>query len=118
MSSLRFSIGQQAAALLPDGDFFCALRRRFYARHLRKAGRFAALSGLKIFSCGNVSIGDDVHINLNVLIDAGGGEIEIGDNVLIGPYCVLRAADHRFSDPKTPIRLQGHEGGRIVIEED
>jgi acetyltransferase-like isoleucine patch superfamily enzyme len=49
---------------------------------------------------------------------ADDGEIVIGSDVMIGPYCVLRSADHVYSDPKTPMRLQGHAAGKIVIEDD
>jgi len=77
------------------------------------------MSGVKIFCPELLTIGDGVSINLGVLIDpCDGGQIEIGNNVLIGPYCVLRAADHVFVDPAVPIKLQGHAGGKIIIEDD
>jgi galactoside O-acetyltransferase len=64
---------------------------------------------------GSLTIGANCSFNNNVQIAASGGEIVIGDDVLIGPNAVLRAADHEFGDPNKPIRLQGHRRGRIEI---
>jgi len=36
---------------------------------------------------GNLKIGRDVHIDIGCVLE---GEIELGDGVVIGPYCVLR----------------------------
>lgn len=56
--------------------------------------------------------------NQNVLIDACSGFIKLGNNVIIGPNSVLRAANHIFTDLDKPIRYQGHSGGKIIIEDD
>jgi galactoside O-acetyltransferase len=64
-------------------------------------------------------IGDRVALNDNVMINADcGGKITIGNDVLIGPNTVIRAADHRFSDFGRPIVEQGHIGGSIDIGDD
>jgi acetyltransferase-like isoleucine patch superfamily enzyme len=113
------SFVQQFVALLPDGGIGLRARHYFYKRRLLKAGRFSSMSGLKIFAPERVSIGEGVSINIGVIIAASDGQgITVGDNVLIGPYCILRAADHRYEDPSTPIKEQGHVGGEIIIEED
>lgn len=65
-----------------------------------------------------LTIGNNCSFNHNVHIGASGGEIIIGDNVLIGPNVVLRASDHNFSSAEAPIRTQGHSFGRIVICDD
>jgi galactoside O-acetyltransferase len=64
---------------------------------------------------GSLTIGANCSFNHNVQLAASGGEILIGNDVLIGANTVLRAADHEFADPTTPIRLQGHRRGRIEI---
>jgi galactoside O-acetyltransferase len=64
---------------------------------------------------GSLTIGANCSFNHNVQLAASGGEIIIGNDVLIGANTVLRAADHEFSDPTKPIRLQGHRRGRIEI---
>lgn len=68
---------------------------------------------------GHLVIGNHVSLNANVYINAcSGGSIVIGDDVLIGPNVVIRASDHRFDSTSTPIRLQGHTVGTVVIEQD
>ena len=67
---------------------------------------------------GKLIIGDGCSINSNVQIGAASGEIEIGNNVLIGPNVVLRAADHRIERTDIPIIMQGHVAGKIIIEDD
>lgn len=64
-------------------------------------------------------IGDRVALNDNVMINADcGGRIIIGNDVLIGPNTVIRAADHRFGDRERPIAAQGHNPGSIEIGDD
>jgi galactoside O-acetyltransferase len=67
---------------------------------------------------GSLTIGTHCSFNHNVLLAASGGEILIGNDVLVGPNVVLRAADHQYADPTKPIRLQGHQRGRIEIGND
>ena len=67
---------------------------------------------------GVIKIGNNFALNSNTQLGASGGSIYIGDNVLIGPNCVLRAADHVFASLEKPIRFQGHQGGVITIEDD
>lgn len=68
---------------------------------------------------GFLRIGDWVTNNTNVQIGAAdGGDITIGDNVIIGPNVVIRASNHVYERTDIPIRQQGHTGGRIVIEDD
>ena len=46
-----------------------------------------------------IVIGDNVSLNYNVMINADcGGRIRIGNDVRIGPYTVLRAANHKISN--------------------
>ena len=115
-----FYILQQCVTLLPDVGVLSGLRNRFYRHHLAQVGRnFSTMSGVKIFEPSSVTIGDDVGINIGVIIDPmEGGRIEIGNSIGIGPYCVLRSADHGFSDPNVTFRKQPHVGGTIVIEDD
>ena len=68
--------------------------------------------------CGNLTIGSRCSFNHNVFLGATGGEIVIGNDVLIGPNTVLRAADHVFTSTEVPIRGQGHRRGRILIGDD
>jgi galactoside O-acetyltransferase len=66
-----------------------------------------------------LAIGDDVLLNVGVMVNADcGGAVSIGSRVLIGPYTVIRAANHRIDDIEVPIMRQGHKPGSIVIEDD
>lgn len=65
-----------------------------------------------------LTIGSRCSFNHNVMIGASGGEIVIGDDVLIGPNVVLRASNHNYKSTELPIRDQGHSFGRIVIGDD
>lgn len=66
----------------------------------------------------SLTIGSHCSFNHNVMLGATGGEIVIGNDVLVGPNVVLRAADHVFASTEIPIRSQGHRPGRIVIADD
>jgi len=115
------------------------IRRHAYRPFLRRGGRFTLepnviIRGFRntviedavrmsansyIYALfGECSIGRGTNINNNVQIGADNGRIAIGQNVLIGPNCVLRAADHEFADLERPINEQGHRGGEIVVEDD
>jgi carbonic anhydrase/acetyltransferase-like protein (isoleucine patch superfamily) len=115
-----FCLMQQVVALFPDVGKLSGVRTWFYRSRLGRCGqRVTMMSGCKIFCPQAVFIGDDVGVNLGVVIDAcDGGRIEIGNSIGIGPYCVLRAADHGFADPNVTFRKQPHVPGTIVIEDD
>lgn len=74
--------------------------------------------GVHFFAHESITVGYGVQINYNALIDASSGSITIGNNVLIGPNCVLRAANHVFTDTTKPIKAQGYSGGPITIGDD
>ena len=66
-----------------------------------------------------IKIGSKVTFNSNVMINARGkGKILIGNNVLIGPNCVLRSNNHSFKYINIPIKEQGMIEGDILIEDD
>lgn len=117
-----------------------AVRERFLRKEIRHLGSHVHIHiGLEITGCQNIEIGSNVSImrncsihshdgktkignnfsmNSNSCISAGdGGEIFIGNDVLVAQNVVLRAADHEFHDITKSIKEQGHRGGRIVIED-
>ncbi|MDA1082341.1 MAG: acyltransferase [Gemmatimonadetes bacterium] len=68
---------------------------------------------------GPISVGNRVTFTRNAHVNtAGGGRIEIGNDVLVGPNVVMRTADHRFQRTDVPIREQGHVPADIIIEDD
>ena len=66
---------------------------------------------------GYLEIGNNLGINVNVQIGAGQGRVVIGDNVMIGPNVVLRAADHGLSKNSLMCK-QPYLRGEIIIEDD
>jgi acetyltransferase-like isoleucine patch superfamily enzyme len=65
-----------------------------------------------------VVILDNVSLNYNVMINADlGGEIYIGNNVIIGPNSVLRASDHNIVK-NVNFKESGHTAGKINIEDN
>ena len=66
-----------------------------------------------------IKIGNNVSVNENTVIGASEkGEIIIGNNVLIAQNVVLRASDHGFQSANTPMIEQGHNNGKITIEDN
>lgn len=68
---------------------------------------------------GTIKIGGGAHINSGVILSAAnGGEIVLGENVIIGPNAVMRASSHLYSKRDIPIKEQSYLNGKIVVEED
>jgi galactoside O-acetyltransferase len=64
-----------------------------------------------------MSVGRRVAINVGTYIDAG-GELEIGDYVMIGPNCVLSTREHSSDASGIPMCYQPVRYGKIVIGND
>lgn len=85
-----------------------------------------------------INLGADCKIRHNSVLDAKGGFIRlgqsckigvfsmllgeggltVGDNVSIGPHCVLVSSNHIFDDPTTPIQHQGISAVGITLGSD
>lgn len=65
-----------------------------------------------------LTIGNRFSCSNNVFMGATGGEMIIGNDVMIGPNVVLRASNHVFNRTDIPMRDQGHSFGKIIIEDD
>lgn len=104
----------------PSNRLFSGMRYSHYKKRLLPgSGPFSSMTGLSIHCPENVFIGENVSIGRLVTISAcHGGEIRIGNNCLIGPYVLIRSADHHFEDPSVLIREQGHDKGHIFIGND
>ena len=65
---------------------------------------------------GEIIIGNNFSCNTNLHLNASiEGKIIIGDDVLIGPNCVIRSSDHIHADLNIPIKKQGHTSEEILI---
>lgn len=61
-----------------------------------------------------LKLGDNVGIGSNSFLGCAGG-VEIGEDTILGNFVSIHAENHNYSDPDTPIRLQGvsHLGVKI-----
>lgn len=66
---------------------------------------------------GYLEVGNNCSINTNAQLGASAGKIIIGDNVMIAPNVVIRAANHGMRRD-VPMRYQPHTYGEIIIEDD
>ena len=64
-----------------------------------------------------ITIGNHVGFAQNAFI-AVRGPIEIGDDCIFGPNVAIHSENHLFSDPNTPIRLQGASRKGVKIGSD
>ena len=94
------------------------LRGMFYRMLFRKAGSdLLIFPGVHILFSNKVAAGKRVAIKTRTYID-GGGEIEIGDHVIIGPNCVISCRDHLFESLEVPMCYQPVKYGKITIGSD
>jgi len=115
---LLFQVYRRFGIVLPRGAVIQ------HPDHVEIGRNFGVSTGCQLYcqdpEKGSVlRIGNDVKLNTGVLITADcGGSVTIGNDVLMAPYVVIRAANHRFDDAGRPIRLQGHNPGRIIVGND
>lgn len=68
-------------------------------------------------SRGGISIGAGSAIN-NFSVINGTGEVEIGENVLIGPNVQIISYQHNYQNKDVPIKQQGTTSKKIEIQDD
>lgn len=64
---------------------------------------------------GSILIGENSSIGAFNYID-GNGDVEIGDNVRIGPHCAIYSANHTFDDITKNISSQSLSYGKVTLE--
>lgn len=62
-----------------------------------------------------LKIGNNVGLGSHGCFGSGAGYCEIGDNTIFGNYVSIHPENHNYSDPNTPIRLQGVNGKGVKI---
>jgi len=67
-----------------------------------------------IDSPSKLTLGNNVSINRGCVLHAG-GEIEIGNDVLIGPGVTIYSQNHNFEDTSMPIVAQGYTCKKVTI---
>lgn len=98
------------------GEFGLALRYAILKAITKKIGDNVSVhENVYIFSPENLDIGDNVSIHPMCYIDATGG-ISIGNDVSIAHMVTVMSTTHLFDDTTIPIKDQGCESKRTVIE--
>lgn len=94
------------------------LRGMFYRLICQKAGS-PLLIFPKVFVrySHKMRLGNRVAINVGTYIDAGGG-LTIGENVMIGPHCVISTREHSTEPSGIPMCFQPIVLGEVTIGSD
>ena len=66
-------------------------------------------------SGGNITIGDNSGLGINCRVR---GPLEIGDNVMMGPDCVILTSTHNFERTDIPMIAQGGKMSKVTIGND
>lgn len=80
----------------------------------KKGKNVRVWNGVQIDSPSKLQIGNNVSINRNCVIHAG-GQVEIADDVLIGPNVVIYSQNHNFNKNAILIRNQGYSCKKVTI---
>ncbi|CAL1519256.1 acyltransferase [Chitinophaga sp. MM2321] len=81
--------------LLPNIPLFMRFRGFLYSLMMKGCGRnFQVTSTAVLNSLTGLKVGDHVYIAHNTVVI--GLDIEIGDEVLIGPNCIISSGNHTF----------------------
>jgi acetyltransferase-like isoleucine patch superfamily enzyme len=82
----------------PDYFIFARLRGALHKPFFRSCGKRLRLnSGARFLYPSRIKIGNNVLIGVGNWIDGSGG-VEIEDEVILAPYCVIASSKHTFKD--------------------
>lgn len=110
---------EQCVRFLPDHAWSFAIRRLYFNRLGARLGEGVVLcEGVVLYEPQRISIGAETGVGRHVTFDPFPAKISVGSNVLIAQDCLFRAGNHVFINPEELIRLQGHSGKDIEIEDD
>ena len=93
------------------GRFARKLRAKTAKKFLVKVGKDVNIEkGARLTS--TMEIGDRSGVGINALMH---GRVIIGDDVMMGPDCIVYTKNHAFSDITVPMRTQGFSEEKPVI---
>lgn len=82
---------------LPPQGISLNKRGKFISKYFREAGdNLKVSSNVNFYNPEKIAAGDNVYIGYNCYF--GGGEINLDDEVIIGPYCSIVAGIHSFEN--------------------
>lgn len=87
----------------------------------RKCGKNVNIENNAYFGIGNsIEIGSNSGIGKNAYISniGGGGEVIIGNNVMMAPDVVILTKSHEYGDIKIPMNMQKSYSSTVIIEDD
>lgn len=94
------------------------LRRALYRPFFKRWGRRITIHDSVIIKYpSEISVGNNVMINQFCFL-VGLGGLELGDDCMIGAGSKLVTTSHAFGNTGMPMRLQGIESRRTVIDDD
>jgi len=100
------------------GEIGIRVRAIYYPSRLKECGdSIHILENSYIDFPERISVGNRVVISRFCSLSGWFG-IEIGNDVIIGPYSMLESVEHVHSKREMPIADQGSEGNPIKIEDD
>jgi len=120
LSIIHNQIGEIIQSILRSipGKLGIYIRSKYYGSIFIHYGEDAFIrENVVISHRQEISIGFRSGINTNCWISAHGG-LDIGKNVLIGPFTIIHTGNHNFSDSGKPINQQGQTFKKITIEDD
>ena len=118
---LYYSCARYLPQYLPGGHE-CRQVRSIFCQHIfRTCGKNVNIKRNAYFGSGkNIDIGSNSDIGLNAYITGidAGGELVIGNNVIMGPDVMILTLNHKYDDINKPIREQGRIPSKIIINDD
>lgn len=111
---------------LPDNVIFLRLRGFLAGLFLSKCGMDLRLArNISFYNPSKIEIGAHVYLAYGCVFIAGEQPISLGDEVLLGPYCVLASNNHthykgsfRYGKPESAPIVVGHGswlGSHVVV---
>jgi len=96
--------------------------RGVLCKHIfQKCGKNVNIERMAFFGSGrNIKIGSNSGIGINAYIAGigAGGELIIGDDVIMAPDVVILTLNHKYDNTKIPIFKQGYYSSSVIIEDD
>lgn len=92
------------------------LNKEFFFGNNVSIGKYTTIEctgSLKFIGIG-FTVGDNVGLGTHGFFGCAGG-VKIGNDTILGNFVSIHSENHNFSDPKTPIRLQGDNRIGIII---
>lgn len=94
------------------------LRYAFYRLMFKRVGGLALIyPGVYLTHTYGISVGSGFSINTGAFMDGRGG-IDMGDNVMVGPYAVIVSSNHDFRQSRLPMNQCAHTTAPVRIGND